>query len=133
MSSKFWTAGCVAILLAAILVTGCSDDPTSPILDGVTFYEFDNFNGEFGFLRDDMADLNFMGGPCGGIGENNWSECISSIEVSDGWKAILYQLDGFNGDSLVVLSIRSDLDSSEGCGAIGDWDNCAKSIRVIRP
>jgi hypothetical protein len=40
--------------------------------------------------------------------------------------------DGFEGDALPVLSDIDNLDDIPGCG-IGDWDNCAKSIRVMPP
>jgi hypothetical protein len=77
----------------------------------------------------DVVDFSDIAGPCGAA--RNWEDCVSSIRLSPGWTATLFEGDGFDGDTLPVLTDITNLDNIPGCGA-GDWDNCASSIRVQR-
>ena len=120
-------------VLMVFLASGCDDsssssptDPSNP-MGSVTIYERDNFGGGSLQLEGDVFDLSDLPGPCN-VG-NNWEDCISSIEVTGGWTAILYEGDGFDGDSLPILFSTGNLDNISGCG-LGDWDNCASSIQV---
>jgi PKD repeat protein len=103
-----------------------------PTLDGVVVFERDSFDQQFGgasLLRADIANLNDdIAGPCLPAG-SNWDNCISSIRVTEGWTAILFDDFGFAGDSLVVTQSLPDLDSVGGA----DWDNRASSIKVRPP
>jgi len=96
---------------------------------GVTIYERLDFGGDARVLVGDVSDLADLRGPCGADG--SWSDCISSIELSSGWTATLYELEGFEGDSLDVISSFSNLENFPGCG--DDWNHCAKSLRVRQP
>lgn len=128
------------MILFAILATGCNDDGditapgiTTPDWSGVKIYSRDNYNtnldnGDYELLRGSVRNLNDLGGPCQG----DWNNCISSIELSDGWMAVLYERDGFDGDSLRVITSIKDLGDWPQ-GSIGDWNDKASSIRVIRP
>jgi hypothetical protein len=42
-------------------------------------------------------------GQCG-TGDGSWSDCRSSMQVSPGWTASLYEQEGFAGNSLDVTS-----------------------------
>ncbi len=120
---------CLPIVIA--LQAGASAGDTTPPDDqGVTIYERIDFGGDSRVLVADVSDLSDLQGPCG-IGDGNWSDCMSSIQLSSRWTAILYELEGFEGDSLSVTSSISNLENFPGCDA--DWNRCAKSIRVRRP
>ena len=65
-------------------------------------------------------------------GIRNWDDCISSIQVSPGWEATIYEHDEYEGDTLIVTGDIRDLDDVSGpCG--NDWDNCISSVRVSGP
>ncbi len=96
-----------------------------PTLTGVSIFESIDFNGNGFLVRSEISDLSELNtGPCA----NKWDNCVSSISLSDGWYAILYEFDGFGGDSLIVVNSIVDL----GFGDF-DWDNRASSIRVRPP
>ncbi|MCK5449005.1 MAG: hypothetical protein KAJ43_12720, partial [Gemmatimonadetes bacterium] len=99
-----------------------------PTLSGVSIFEFDNFNGDGFLLRSDKSDLGDLPGPCQLA--DTWDDCISSILLSDGWSAILYEHDGFEGESLVIVTSIADLDDF---GGAVDWDNSTSSIRILPP
>ena len=139
MSNKRSTTASCLLILMAILAGACDDNPAvtptpSENLEGVIIYSRDNFNfeldqGDADLLRNDVSDLRARIGPC----MDTWDDCISSIELSDGWRATLYERDGFEGDSLRVVTSYPDLDEFPRSDGVGDWDNRASSIRVIRP
>ena len=72
------------------------------------------------------------------FGQEYWTDCVSSIRVADGWRAVVYVHDTFGGDSLTVTSDIPDLsriprppplpDSTR----TWDWDDVISSIRVFR-
>ena len=101
-------------------------------MEGVVVFEFDNYNldlGEADLLRADIANLNDdIAGPCQPA-NTNWDHCISSMRVTEGWTAILFEDSGFEGDSLVVTENLADLDNPGGA----DWDNRASSIKMRPP
>ena len=140
-------ASCLVILMA-ILWVGCEEDACTqpenivtadgPLVDGriegVVIYSRDNWNhevdnGDAAVLSGDVRDLKDLGGPC----QDTWNDCISSIWLSEGWSAVLYERDGFDGDSLRVVTHIEDLDEWQKINGLGDWDDEASSIRVIRP
>jgi hypothetical protein len=102
---------------------------TSPPLEGVFLFDFKNLQGIQGYVSRDISDLKNLPGPCGVLG-GDWDDCISSIALSEGWVAILYEFDGFGGDSLIVVTNIFDLDN---VGGGTGWDNRASSIRVRPP
>jgi hypothetical protein len=114
----------------ALQAGSIASDTTPPDDQGVTIYERIDFGGDSRVLVADVSDLSDLQGPCG-IGDGNWSDCMSAIQLSSGWTATLYELDGFEGDSLNVTSSISNLENFPGCEA--EWNKCAKSIRVRRP
>ena len=101
---------------------------TPPTITGVGIFERDNFSGDGFLLRGNIPALGILPGPCGV--QRNWDDCISSILLSDGWSAILFEHDGFDGDSLIVVTNIADLDNF---GGTSDWDNRASSIKVRPP
>ena len=108
-----------------------SEPNPSPEGGQVTIYERDNFGGQGRTLFSSVDRLSNLPGPCNV--SNNWEDCISSIQVSPGWSAFLYEGANFNGDALPVTGDILNLDNIPGCGALGDWDNCASSIQVFPP
>ncbi len=136
-----WTLGTTAgnnALTASVIVAG----PVAPItltatftafgvappLEGVFIFDVDDLKGRSGYVSRDISDLKNLPGPCG-LGDD-WDNCVSSIALSEGWSAILYEFDGFGGDSLIVVTNIFDLDN---VGGVTDWDNRASSIRVRPP
>jgi len=97
-----------------------------PTLTGVFIYQNHSFNGDAFILRNDTPDLSDLFGPC----QTTWDDCISSIQLSDGWSAILYEDVEYQGERIVVVTTIGDL--TDLGGAI-DWDNNTSSIRIIPP
>ena len=110
-----------------------SDDVTIIVqkgtITGVSIFESTDYNGDGLLLRNDVSDLADLTGPCAGT----WDDCIASISLSNlAWTAILFELAGFEGDSLVVTGSFWDLstaDTSRG----GNWGRFASSIKVFPP
>lgn len=120
---------------AVVLFLAACDDKTGPS-EGVTLWEHPNFGGSARTFDGNFNDLDFVEGPCYGFldPENqpgDWENCVSSVSVSPGWEATLYEHDDYRGESLIVTADIRDLDDIRGCG--GDWDNCTSSIRVRAP
>lgn len=121
----------------ALAFTACKTH-TGPS-EGLTIYEHPNFGGDSHTADADTWALSNLKGPCGeyydpdrGIQrDGDWDDCVSSIQISPGWEAVVYQHAGYSGDSLVITDAIRDLDDVAGpCG--GDWDDCISSIRVQR-
>jgi PKD repeat protein len=98
-----------------------------PTITGVAIYQRPDFDGAGKLLRGDTPVLGDLPGPCPFGG--SWDDCISSIKLSPGWSATLFELDDFEGDSLVVETDIEDL----GDIGIGLWDNRASSIEIRPP
>ena len=121
-------------LVLALVVAAC-DRKTGPT-EGVTLYEHPDYGGEARTFDGNFNDLDAVEGPCRGFFDSadqpgDWEGCVSSVRVSPGWEATLYEHDDYQGDSLEVTSDIRDLDDFRGCG--GDWDNCTSSLRVRPP
>jgi len=118
----------------ALLAMAC-DTNTGPS-EGITLYEHPNFGGSARTFDGSFNDLDLVQGPCRGFLDpeeqpGDWENCVSSVRISSGGEATLYEHDDYRGDSLVITSDIRDLDDVRGCG--GDWDNCTSSLRVRPP
>jgi len=133
-----------AVLLAVL--AGCSESlPTAPteLTRGVTIYEHANFAGDSGLLTNDVRDLKDYDGPCEWSATtttpdgtpwttsgSNWNDCISSIRVAPGWRAIVYVDGSFHGDSLELTADAPNLQVVSGSCAHDGFNDCITSIRV---
>lgn len=117
----------------AALSLACDDDHTGAS-EGITFYEHPDYQGDSLTLAGDFSDFDDLRGPCGQTTDQagDWDNCISSVVVSPGWEANVYEHDDYEGDTLRITGNIADLDDVRGpCG--DDWDDCVSSIRVRRP
>ena len=120
------------LLTAAILALVACDTHTGPD-EGITFFEHPNFEGSSHTTQSDVFDFDDIRGPCGetDTSSGDWDNCISSVQVSPGWEATIYEHDEYEGDTLTVTGDIRDLDDVSGpCG--NDWDDCISSVRVRR-
>ena len=125
----------ILLTVAILALVVCSDTHTGPD-EGITFFEHPNFEGSSHTTKFDVFDFDRISGPCGGGGDafssSDWDNCISSLQVSPGWEATLYEHDEYEGDTLIVTGDIRNLDDVSGpCG--NDWDDCISSVRVSGP
>lgn len=124
----------ISALLGLIVAAGCDNDPAGPSV-GVTVWEDPDFRGSGRTFDSNAFDLRDIRGPCGfGVvgDEGDWNDCISSIQVPQGWEVTIYEDDSYEGESLTLTSDVLDLDDIRGpCG--NDWDDCITSLRVSAP
>jgi len=85
-----------------------------PQLAGVFIFEETHFEGNGKLLLGDVSDLRNLPGPCGVGG--TWDNCISSMIVSQGWTATLFDSAEFEGEGFsyifpeaVLLDIASSI------------------------
>jgi hypothetical protein len=131
------------IVMAGVAIAwcnGCDDNklPTEPteLTAGVVIYEHSNFMGRSAYLAGDIKDLRDFDGPCvhsdGEDSINVWDDCVSSIRVAPGWRAVLYQDDDFHGQQLTVTTDVENLTFSPGRCDKGGFNDCTTSVRVSR-
>ena len=79
-----------------------------------------------------MRDLKDFDGPCDNEDEFDvdWDDCISSIRVAPGWRAVIFEDDGFDGDSQVLTSDTPNLQLVPGRCDHDGMNDCITSIRV---
>jgi hypothetical protein len=132
----------MAIICIAILA-GCQQSlPTAPsnLVTGIVVYQHANYLGESAHVKTDLGDLANIEGPCYkpssgapyGSGTYSWNDCISSIRVAPGWRATLYQDDGYRDDRLELSEDMPNLAETRGCSSRG-FNDCVTSIRVFGP
>ena len=129
-----------AVVLALGLLSACEGgSPVQPTLtEGVTLYQHPNYGGASYMLTHDEENLDSERGPCTATTNpeagGSWDECVSSINVAEGWQAVVFERDDYGGRSLTITASIADLDDETGgpdsCG--GDWDDCISSLRVSR-
>ena len=137
------TASCFVLILLA----GCGGtDSTGPApMAGITVFARADYRGPRHTFVDDVEDLKrLLDDPqpdedeCANklFGQERWTDCISSIRVAPGWQAIVYEHDGFRGDSLAVTSDIPDLSRIQLPASpdfpMRTWDERISSIRVRR-
>ena len=130
--------GLLAVILALGLLSACEANPTQPTTtEGVTVYQHPNFGGESHMFIRDHNNLDDLRGPCAPAddpaGGGSWHRCVSSMQVAEGWEAVIFERDDFGGQPLSVTSDITDLEDQGGppsCG--GNWDDCIASIQVFQ-
>jgi hypothetical protein len=131
------------VLAAVSLLTACEGLPSLPpgpteLARGVTIYEHANFLGNSALLESSKDDLSEFDGPChhddgNGSSYFDWNDCISSIRVAPGWKAIVYVHDDFDGDRFEVTGEAANLQLASGDCDHEGMNDCVTSIKVLPP
>ena len=130
--------------LALLLLSGCDGYPSFPtapseLTSGIALYQHADYAGESAVITEDQKNLKEVLGPCGdqsdenASGEVGWSDCLSSVRIAPGWRAILYRDDGFKGEQLDVTADVPNLTQKPGTCSKGGLNDCVTSIRVFRP
>jgi hypothetical protein len=123
----------VPAALTLLLGLSSCDDHTGAT-EGLTFFEHPDYQGSSVTLAGDFSDFDDLRGPCGQTADRagDWDDCISSVMVSPGWSATVFEHDDYEGETLEIRANIADLDDVRGpCG--DDWDDCISSIRFRRP
>ena len=133
--------------LALGLLVACDGLPSLPgapsdLTSGVSIYEHANYAGDSALIRTSVANLSDFKGPCehtesGADGSTSttydWNDCVSSLRVAPGWRAVIFRDDDFEGQSLEVGSDVPNLQLVAGSCDHDGLNDCVTSIRVIEP
>jgi hypothetical protein len=133
-----------AVPLAALAACGGVSLPTAPseITRGVSIYEHANFLGESALLTASEQDLAGYKGPCEHSDTDqwgttsytyDWNDCVSSVRVAPGWRAILYRDTRYRGQSLELTADAPNLQLVAGTCSHEGLNDCVTSIKVIAP
>ena len=136
-------------IAAALLigVAGCKGAPSLPmapsdLTSGVSIYEHANFLGDSALLTTSYRDLSDFKGPCehsdtdanGNTSSTyDWSDCVSSIRVAQGWRAVIYRDSNYRGQSVEVNADAPNLQLVPGTCSHDGLNDCMTSIKVIAP
>jgi hypothetical protein len=102
-----------AFLAVTLMLTGCEELPSLPSVPddldrGISIYEHANYLGGSAQITTDIGDLKSFTGACGHYGDYgatyDWNDCVSSIHVAPGWRAIVFRDDDFSGERLEVTT-----------------------------
>ena len=129
---------------ALLVLFGCDGYPSFPtapaeITSGLAVYEHADYGGESALITEDQKNLKDVEGACGvhsdesDTGEVGWSDCISSVRIAPGWRAVLYRDDGYKGEQLEITADVPNLMQAAGGCSKGGFNDCVTSIRVFRP
>jgi hypothetical protein len=125
---------------------GCdvAELPTAPsdLTSGVSIYEDANFLGDSALLTTSATDLSDFRGPCehsetDGSGTTSfsydWNDCVSSLRLAPGWRAVIYRDTNYRGQSLELTADAPNLQLVSGTCAHDGLNDCVTSIRIIAP
>lgn len=138
--ARFVLAGLVSAL------AGCDKDslPTAPsdLAQGISIYEDANYLGTSALITTDVKDLKDFDGPCehtdtDGMGVSttyhDWNDCVSSIRIAAGWRAIVFRDDDFSGQRLEVMGDVPNLQLVAGSCNHDGLNDCITSIKLFAP
>jgi hypothetical protein len=133
-------------VLLFVALSGCDGGlftlPTAPsdLTSGITIYEHWNYQGQSAAVESDIANLGDYAGPCldgsdpyDELAEYLWDNCISSIRVAPGWRAIIYSREDFRGESLEIAADVPNLQLVRGSCDHDGLNDCITSIKVLTP
>ena len=93
----------IAALSFACASTTCEGPeglPSAPssLTTGIVIFEGARYTGKSAHIQGDMGDLSKPDGPCTEIDENDsWDDCVSSIRLSPGTRAVIFVDTNFKG------------------------------------
>ena len=129
-----------AIVCLGLLVACQEKLPMGPtdLATGIIIYENADFLGASAHITSDISHLKDFRGPCfytieGGAVVNAWDDCVSSVRVAPGWRAILFRDGDFDGEQLPINADTSNLQGVVGRCEKGGFNDCVTSIRLLRP
>jgi hypothetical protein len=147
MRSRESQAAILAALIGvAAVLAGCGDRTLPPVPEvfekGIAIFSDVNYGGGSALVTADIADLRKIASKCTEVDtqddaqftarSHTWTNCISSVGVSAGWKAVLYAGRDFSGASFEARSSVRDLRRVPGpCQAT--LNDCVSSIKVFPP
>ena len=122
-------------------MTACSERdslpsaPSSPAA-GIVLFDRANFAGVSAYIQNDVGDLSKYDGPCDhdtsdDVTVSSWDDCISSIRVSPGSRAVVYVNANFKGWAVTIDQDVPNLGLVLGPCSKVSIDNCITSIRVM--
>jgi hypothetical protein len=130
-------------VLLVVAMSGCDGFlytlPTAPsdLTNGITIYEHWNYQGQSAAVESDIADLGIYDGPCEDKNDDLdypvWDDCISSIRVAPGWRAIIYSRKDFQGESLEITADVPNLQLVKGSCDHDGLNDCITSIKLLAP
>lgn len=135
-----------ASFLVLMMLAACEGSPIDPTglvpSTGILVFARADYRGPYRNFVRDVSDLKLVddepqpaASECASkiFGQEFWTDCVSSIRVADGWRAVVYQHDTFRGDSLTVTSDIPDLSRIPlPSDSTWTWDEVISSIRVLR-
>ena len=117
----------------------------SPVSEGVAVYQDADYQGDISAqLLDSYSDLSKFFGPCVhttttttqagdfAFSTADWEDCISSVRVAPGWRAVFYEDRNFKGRSLELTQDAPNLRLVPGDCSGGSFNDCISSVRVFR-
>ena len=136
-----------AIAVALLIgLAGCeaASLPTAPsdLTTGVSIYEHANFLGDSALLTTSYTNLSKFTGPCEHSGTDangsvsytyDWNDCVSSVKVAQGWRAVIYRDTNYRGDALEITADAPNLQLVSGDCSHDGLNDCITSIKVIAP
>ena len=135
-------------LALALLIgmAGCemASLPTAPsdLTSGVSIYEHANFSGDSALLTTSSTNLSEFKGPCehtetdaDGTASSSydWNDCVSSLRVAQGWRAVIYRDTNYRGQALEFTADAPNLQRVAGTCPHDGLNDCITSIKVIAP
>jgi hypothetical protein len=135
-------AGLLLLMLALVSCQEALPAAPSDVTSGLTVYEHADYEGESALLTRSISDLRDFKGPCEHPGSSvptyspptyDWSDCISSVRIAPGWRAVLYKDTGYRGPSHEVTADVPNLQLVPGDCSHRGLNDCVSSIRIDRP
>jgi hypothetical protein len=131
--------GLAIALLAGM--AGCEYEslPMAPsdLTSGVSLWEHANFQGNSALLTESQTNLANFNGPCahddGDATSHDWNDCVSSVKVAPGWRAVIYRDDDYDGESVQLTADAPNLQLVPGGCSHEGLNDCVTSIKVIAP
>jgi hypothetical protein len=139
-------AATLALIAGAAVLAGCRQRTLPPVPQafetGIAIFSDINYGGATALVTTDIADLRKIVSMCTEVdtqddshftaGSRTWTNCISSLGVSAGWRAVLYADPDFSGASFEATSSLRDLRRVPGpCQET--LNDCVSSIKVFPP
>jgi hypothetical protein len=134
----------LAGLLSALAACDKESLPTAPsdLAQGLSIYEDANYLGTSALITTDVTDLKDFDGPCehtdtdstgGSTTYHDWNDCVSSIRIAAGWRAIVFRDDDFSGQRLEVTGDVPNLQLVAGSCNHDGLNDCITSIKMFAP
>jgi len=136
------------VLSLTLVLCCCKKDslPTAPsdVTSGLTVYEDANYLGESALITSSIADLTDFDGPCAHTETSgspipvttttyDWNDCISSIRIAPGWRAVVYRGWEYDDDALEVTGNVPNLQLVRGDCSHDGMNDCISSIKLTPP